>query len=169
MIRTARCDGRSQAAHRNADSLCMISSDRMSGRWIGIIVAGALAIGACGSSGGENAATTPETLPLEEAPAVASTIPAEDLDDVSSSSELDGVELTPEVFEELKTDPESRAAVLEEMMGQGLTADEAACFLDSVSPGLFATFGNGDQPNDAEFAELLELLDTCEIAFGAQS
>jgi len=90
-------------------------------------------------------------------------------DDFETLDDLSTVELTPEMFEELKTDETSRAAVLIEMEAQGLDAEEAACFLDNVSFGLFVTFGAGEQPNDAQFGELLTLLDSCEIAFGAES
>lgn len=158
-----------------------------------MLATAALVLGACGSGASDQATSdeteaTPDTLPYEapSEPSSPTTAPADNApadtapadaesavpgadEEFSSSSALDDVEITPERFEELKTDEELRAEVLAEMQGEGLTAEQAACFLDRMSLELFVTFGRGEAPDDAEFEELLGLLDTCEIAFGTQS
>ncbi len=157
----------------------MNTDDRMSGRWIGLLVSAALVLGACSSTSTEDAAaddpdSPPATLPLDDATSTDETdteSAAEDqifdLEEFTSLSDLENIEITPELFEMLKTNETSRAAVLEEMEAQGLGSEEAVCFLDQVSPGLFIAFGSGQQPDDAQFGELLGLVETCEIAFGA--
>ena len=153
--------------------LGMNSDARLPRRWVGIALGAALVLGACSS------ATTDEALAVDEieepnelALDVEETATDESSPDVEELEMLGGLtaaDLTPELFEELKADPVSRAAVVEEMSNQGLDAEQAECFLDNVSPGLFITFSLGDQPDDAQFGELLQLLETCEIAFGAES
>lgn len=158
-------------------------------RWTSLLLCSALVLGACGSgesSAGDDTAS-PSALALDESTAtVVDTDSAEttdasvtdipsaeesgfDIAEFASLADLENVELTPEVFEELKTNEASRAAILEEMEAQGLDADSAVCFLDEVSPGLFIAFGTGQEPTDEQFGELLTLLDTCEVAFGATS
>ena len=152
------------------------------GRWIGLLLVGALTLGACGSG------TEPPTAALVDDPSDeaaelalveedAATAPADDtpeaestpiaLDDFTSLDDLDGVEMTEELFEAMRSSDVMRPLILEEMVDQGLTADEAACFFDHVSPGLFVVFGEGDAPDDDQFTELMDLLVTCDITFAA--
>ena len=156
----------------------MNTNDRMSGRWIGLLVSAALVLGACSSASTEASSVddpeSPASLPLDDGTSTSETDTETtaadqtfDLDEFTSLSDLENIEITPELFEMLKTNETSRAAVLEEMEAQGLGSEEAVCFLDQVSPGLFIAFGSGQQPDDAQFGELLGLVETCEIAFGA--
>lgn len=155
----------------------MNMDDRKSGRWIGLLVSGALVMGACSSSSAETSSAdeldpSPSALALEDTTSSAEvSAPVEeaafDIAEFSSLADLESVELTPEIFELLKTNEASRAAVIAEMGAQGLDAVQSECFLDHVSPGLFIAFGTSEQPDDAQFGELLGLLDTCEIAFGS--
>lgn len=160
--------------------LFMNTNDSTSGRWVGIAVSAAFLLGACGSTPTEDATadTSPPALMLEEAPTttvaespIIEAPAAADVDvaEFSGLEDLSGAELTPELFEELKTDESSRAAIIDEMVANGLSPDDAACFLDSVSPGLLMTFGVGDDPDDDQIVELFSLLETCEIAFGPES
>jgi len=154
----------------------MSSDHGLSRRWIGIAVGAALVLGACGAGATDEASMSDTTdAPAELALDAAETdgdaeneAEVDDSDAVAEgiSPDLETIDLTPEMFEELKTDEVSRAAILVEMRAQGLDAEEAECFLDTVSPGLFITFSVGEQPDDEQFAELLQLLDTCQIAFG---
>lgn len=169
----------------------MNMDDRQRGRWIGLLLCGALVLGAC-SSGSEEAAPSdavdesPQELALDDAAAstgadAATTIETDstdvaaagdapfDIAEFASLADLESVELTPELFEQLKTNELSRAAIIEEMGANGLDAEQSACFLDEVSPGLFIAFGTGEQPDDAQFGELIGLLGTCEIDFAAAS
>jgi len=158
----------------------MNMDDQTSRRWIGLLVACTLVLGACGSGSSEPAAADePEALalaeetPADEAPAdeaaAGETVPmAEfDIDDFESLEDLQQLEVTPEVFEAIRASETARPIVLAEMESQGLTPDQAVCFLDTVSPGLFTVFSVGEQPDEEQFAELLELLGVCEMTFGA--
>lgn len=155
----------------------MNMDDRKPGRWIGLLVGGALVLGACSSRSAEVSSAdepdpSPSALALEDStPSVEVSTPAEEavfeIAEFSSLADLENVELTPEIFELLKSNEASRAAVIAEMGAQGLDAEQSECFLDEVSPGLFIAFGTGEQPDDSQFGELLSLLDTCEIAFGS--
>ncbi len=155
------------------------------GRWIGLLIAGALTLGACGS-GTESPTAALVDEPSDgatelalveddavEAPADELPEPVEteavtiDLDDVDSFDDLAGVEMTEELFEAMRASEVMRPIVLEEMTSQGLTGDQAVCFFDNVSPGLFVVFGEGDAPDDDQFAELMDLLVTCDITFAA--
>ena len=162
----------------------------MSGRRIGrlfspALVSLALVLGACGSDASDTPAAPdtsapPAALALDDADEtgaqtttddvsasdVGSTDTVFDIAEFASLADLESVELTPELFEQLKANDASRAAIIVEMQNQGLDAAQSECFLDQVSPGLFIAFGTGQQPDDAQFGELLSLLDTCEIAFG---
>lgn len=162
--------------HSDADARKMKTDDRSPSRWIGLLVGAALVLGACSSTSTDDAAaedTSPSALALDDA---ASTDEAElepdpadavfDIAAFTSLADLEDVELTPEIFELLKVNEASREAILVEMRAQGLDAEQSVCFLDQVSPGLFIAFGTGQQPDDAQFGELLGLLDTCGIAFG---
>lgn len=154
----------------------MNTDDRISGRWIGLVVGAALVLSACSSTSSvasptDEVETSPIVLPLDETTSADAVVADASFDvaDFDSLADLENVELTPELFEELKTNEVSREAIIVEMGVNGLTPEESVCFLDTVSPGLFISFGTGEQPDDAQFAELLELLDTCEIAFGTES
>ncbi len=155
------------------------------GRWIGLLIVGALTLGACGS-GTESPTAAFVNEPSDgatelalveddavEAPSdeMSETVDTEsapiDLNDVDSFDDLDGVEMTEELFEAMRSSEVMRPLVLEEMVDQGLTEDQAVCFFDRVSPGLFVVFGEGDAPDDEQFAELMELLVTCDITFAA--
>lgn len=141
-------------------------------RWLGSALGATLMLGAC-SSNTTNASSPDETAePSELALEAAEASTAEPLTTTQQPLIPDVLavdRLTPETFEALKTDEASRAAVVEAMQGQGLGADEAECFLDNVTPELFITFSSGEQPDDAQFSELLGLIDICQIAFGAES
>lgn len=171
----------------------MNTDDRQRGRWIGLLLSGALVLGACSSSSGEAAVPavvdeSPDALALDpaapsteadvtEADEAADDEAADgeaadasapfDVAEFTSLADLADVELTPELFEELKTNEVARVAIIDEMGKNGLNVEQSECFLDGVSPGLFIAFGTGEQPSDAQFGELIVLLDTCEIAFGA--
>lgn len=138
-----------------------------------MVLGAALVLGACGSNATDDAVSVDESAEAPAELALDATAPDQtqgSADDAAEAeNDLSAIEVTPELFEQLKTDEVQRAEVLEEMSAQGLSAEEAECFLDNVSPGLFVTFGTGAQPDDDQFAELLQLLDTCEIAFGAES
>ncbi len=159
----------------------MNTDDRMSGRWIGLLLAGALVLGACGSTTSESEAAdddivsaepaalalaeevTAEQTTADEAPANLTSADEFDVDDFTSLEDLENVELTPELITEIRTNEAARPIVVAEMEAQGLTADQASCLLDNVSPGLFIVFGMGAQPDEEQFVELIELLGTCEI------
>lgn len=161
------------------------------GRMGAVLLSAALLLGACGSGGdatasSDNLDTPVSALPLDDEPqsddvtsvddaSVDDAAPAADsgetaafdVSDFTSLADLEGTEITPEIFEALRTDETARAAVLVEMGTQGLSPEESDCFLDEVSPGLFIAFAAGEQPDEEQFTELLGLLDTCEIAFGS--
>lgn len=161
----------------------MNMDDQTSRRWIGVLFAGTLVLGACGSATSEPAAADdpavavadePDALALaedapgEEAPVDDAAPVAEfDIDSFESLEDLEQLEVTPELFEAIRSSETARPIVLAEMESQGLTADQANCFLDTVSPGLFTVFGAGEQPDEEQFAELIELLGVCEMTFGA--
>lgn len=159
------------------------------GRWIGLVmvgaVVGALTLGACGSGTDSSTAAlvgdtsddagelalvedVADQAPPDTAPEAEDTqLESIDLIGVDSLDDLDGLEMTESLFEAMRSSDVLRPLVLEEMVEQGLTETEATCFFDNVSPGLFVVFGEGDAPDDEQFAELMELLVTCDITFAA--
>jgi len=150
---------------------------RLSRRWVAAALSAAMFLGACSSSSTEESSDdAPSELALDTETVETEVVDTEqtetevvDTEEAEAADDLPPTEFTPEMFEELKSDDVARAAVLQEMQGQGLEAEQAECFLDNVSAGLFSTFSAGVQPDDAQFSELLELLEICEIAFGADS
>ncbi len=157
-------------------------------RWIGLLLAGAFALAACGSGtesptdlandSGDSGVADVEGSELALADEAPEIDPADDdavdeppmeldLDEFDSLDDLDGVTMTPELFEALRTSEVMRPLVIQEMADQGLSPEEAGCFFDNVSPELFVVFGEGEAPNDEQFAELMDLLVICEIPFTA--
>lgn len=81
-----------------------------------------------------------------------------------------GNALTVESFETARSSEATRTVMIDGMIGsRDLTAEQAGCFIDEVSPELFVVLGNDLEPETAQLTELFELLDTCSIPLDAMS